>query len=646
MFLFRQRNSLLGALSGCLVTVACNQTTAETDADALGRLEAALTVSGLTVDMVEVRVTDEEAQLEVNRVRRLEVSDPNGTLRATEAGLPPGRYRVALLAHPVDIPSTTLDETTVLCEGAVSGVEVKPGSTTEVKNLILRCTVDGGQVQVAGAVAVEAEVKLETVHTCGDLVAELSVAPLRTSVGERVDLKLVTSGDNVNVEWAATAGRVELDGSAYTCPSIAGTYAVTAKLSREDGCSQSFSQNVQCKNRYAGQCEPLPEAFGLAGNCSFGAFPESPCSVQQNGCEFTMHCGGDEFGTAITGEGKAGDYAFILPNGSVCNGSIDGKFSGSCVSPQGDSCNFVAEEELKVSAFCAELPVSALTALTDCGAPYERCEFFQDGCFFQASCDRGKRHIGGEIIGDQLGWWSVQGGLYYECAGGLNGEKLEATCEPWIGNVGLNLPSCAVEGTVVPRAITPLCEESLPRGGFKLEGCGFSDLCFATQTGCSWSLNCGGDLKVGVTTPGGAFEFSHEGQACVGRVENGQFVGTCSKDGTSCAFAPGSIAPPSSCFALPANVTATGCGPTLGCQVLQDGCNWQASCNGGQVALSGTSDATGIDFAGRNGYSCQADLTPAGDRLLGNCSIVEADGSVSQCFDLTSAQGAPLAIGW
>jgi hypothetical protein len=639
-----KRGVALAALA--LGASACSYASEEGDAEDVGSLEAAITVSGLAINSVEVRIADEEATLDVSRVRTLNVTDPNASLTATEGGLPPGRYRVGLFAHPVDIPGTPLDESGVVCEGAVSGVKVEAGKVAQVPNLVLLCTVDGGQVQVAGGISIDADVAIKTVNTCGDLVAELSVAPLRTSVNESVKLDLVTSAEDVQVEWSARAGTVALDGTSYTCPAVAGTYAVTAKLSRADGCSQSFTQNVQCKNRYSGQCEPLPEAFGLSGSCSFGAFPESPCSVQQDGCEFSMHCGGDEFGSSITGEGKAGDYAFILPDGAVCTGSMDGKLSGSCVSPQGQSCDFVAEDKPKTSPFCTELPVSALTELSDCGVSYSRCEFFQDGCLFQASCDDGKRHVGGEIIGDKLGWWSIRDGFYYECAGALDGGKLDATCEPWIGHAGVPLESCEVDANVVPREVAPICDETLPAAGFKLQGCGFDDICFATQTGCSWSLNCGGQLKTGVTDLAGDFTFTHQGQDCVGRVQNGEFVGSCSSEGASCSFAPVPVAPPNNCFALPARMQSTGCGPSLDCVVVQDGCEWQASCNGGQIPILGTAEPTGIDFAGRNGYSCYADLSPAGDRLLGNCSIAAPDGTTSSCFDLTPVQGAPLAIKW
>ncbi|MCG8557173.1 MAG: hypothetical protein MJD61_18080 [Proteobacteria bacterium] len=67
-------------------------------------------------------------------------------------------------------------------------------------------------------------------------------------------------------------------------------------------------------------------------------------------------------------------------------------------------------------------------------------------------------------------------------------------------------------------------------------------------------------------------------------------------------------------------------------------------CNNGAHRFSAVASAGGIAFPGLNGFSCAADVGADGSTLFGACTRENADGSVSQCADLTDYQGARLVI--
>ena len=129
-------------------------------------------------------------------------------------------------------------------------------------------------------------------------------------------------------------------------------------------------------------------------------------------------------------------------------------------------------------------------------------------------------------------------------------------------------------------------------------------------------------------------------------VEDGVLTGNCEDDNTSCNFASAAPEADPSCFELPAQVSSSGCGSSLACSTVQNGCDWVASCAGGEM-LVGTATETGITFPGLSqGWLCSADLNPAGDALGGGCERENDDGSVSECRDLTDRQDARLVLTW
>lgn len=626
-----------GLFAGCGSQGAAEELVVQAQAPQ-GSLGLALTVSGYRVDEVQVTVASETLDLQLVRSRSLVVSDPHATVSLTEYGLPAGSYGVSLVAQPVDDPATELDESAVACAGSVSGIAVVAGEITEVPDLVLLCGEGGGDVQTAGGITVHAEVEVDLTPACGNLVRELYVGPMQTSVGQQVDLATVVD-EGVNVTWSARAGAFSADQSTYTCPAVAGTYELTATFVRDEECERTVTREVVCKSAYEGSCEPLPSSFALEGSCGL----RSPCHVEQQGCAWEASCRGQ----VLRGEGAGNSYPFIDNEGRVCTGSIvDGRFAGSCVDESEQTCEFQANEAPALKPYCAPLP-KTISNVTACGESHASCDVIQDGCTYQASCNGGADLISGTVQDNSLRWDTTVAGKSVRCTGELVDGKVAGSCaergrdivDPLTcDDFAIDAPSDGAGGS---------CEETLPSEGFALAGCGLDNLCFATQRNCVWQVACGEQVYGGTASEANQFAFTTaDGRSCTGSVVDGEFVGSCEGGGESCQFAPTELAPIAGCFEVPARVQTGGCGAFWDCDVVQSGCDFQARCQGGEYAITGTARPTGITFPGLTGYTCAADVNEDGTRLLGECTRPNDDGTVSQCRDLTEQQGARLAIDW
>jgi len=162
-----------------------------------------------------------------------------------------------------------------------------------------------------------------------------------------------------------------------------------------------------------------------------------------------------------------------------------------------------------------------------------------------------------------------------------------------------------------------------------LSGCaGVGPLCTVAQNDCAFTANCGGKLFAGELNAAGVYKMAPPDTtatdgavtaiACKGETKNGFAIGQCdiktsggalaTPETTTCAltFDP-LILPAITCKELPKTLDAlTICkegaaagGTTIAagkCNVVQDGCNFQAECQN-NVVLAGTVTETGLSFS-------------------------------------------------
>lgn len=629
------RKVILGGASfvALAALAACSQDSA--DETSFGEIGLAVQIEGdYTVSTVEISIENEDPEAGVSRNRSLNVSDPNAAIRATEGGLPEGNYSVALAASLEDDPDTDVDESEIDCEGSVGGVEVIAGSTAEA-DLVLTCTVDGGNVQVAGGIRIDAETETEVVNTCPDLIDEAFVGPLDTSVGASVQL-LAETADDVSVEWSASAGTISDDGTSYTCPSTPGVYTLLAEFSGGSGCEQEFTEQVNCHGSYDGPVETLPTAFAFSGSCNIS----SPCHLTQDGTEWSAVCGSrPDRSTVLTG-GAVDENSFaFLDGGDECVGSVvDGEFVGTCTDFAGETCDFASDSNPAPNTLCPTL--AELTDVTTCSGSYDSCDVAQDGCDILAKC--GDTYLGRNVNADgSVRVEEYHDSMLFRCEAPTVDGVATGSCVQ--SGRGLSDPvTCDYSAEIVKESSA--CEETLPSSGFVLQGCGFDDMCFARQQGCAWELVCNGGVYGGIASATDAFEFvGPNGESCSAGVVGGEIVGDCG----SCSF--GSVQPEvdESCMQLPEELAARGCrysSPTP-FAVLQNGCAFMGATAGATEFVVGNVSELGVSFPGINdAYMCTAELNEAGDALWGDCEIPREDGSVGSCRDLTSDQGAPLVL--
>jgi hypothetical protein len=279
---------------------------------------------------------------------------------------------------------------------------------------------------------------------------------------------------------------------------------------------------------------------------------------------------------------------------------------------------------------------------------YQSCNVIQAGCTYQANCDNGAAILSGAVVGAQIQWNPSVAGKSYRCQGPIVDGAVRGACT----QTGNNTPmpaTCSDFAATVPVAPST-CEETLPSAGFALSGCGLDGSCFAVQRGCVWQVACSSGVYNGTASATNAFQFTGPGgRSCTASVVDGAWRGQCEGGGESCGFAPVEPVQDTSCFQLPEQLLWRGCGTVSGyaCSTFQSGCNFAASCNGGQLNVYGTARPTGITFPGiAAGWTCNADLTEEGNAMHGQCTRPNADGTVSNCRDLTNQIGARLVLSW
>lgn len=244
-----RNNRAIITLSALSTLFACSQgAVTEIISEPSGTLSLALSVSGLSLTSVRVDIESETLTSPVFRSRSIDVSDENSLLMATEAGLPRDTYTIGVNASPVDDPATAVDESQIPCVGQVAGVSVVPGQVTEVNNLVLLCTLDGGEIVESGGVRIQASVGVQVGPACGELISEMFVGGQQTSMGGEVVLHAVVD-PAATFTWAATAGSIAAPNSAdttYTCPLTPGTQELSLVATTGESCSRGLSVSVSC----------------------------------------------------------------------------------------------------------------------------------------------------------------------------------------------------------------------------------------------------------------------------------------------------------------------------------------------------------------------------------------------------------------
>lgn len=623
MMLEATKMAAVGALVGACALVGCEGESPRqggTEAERSGGLGLALTVEGYAVNSVVLNIASEDLTPAITRERTLDVSQPGATVSAFEYGLPAGTYTLGLSANVVDDPNTAVDESTIACVGSVDDVVVTAGVVTQVSNLVLLCTVDGGQVRRAGGIRIDAELETESINQCPDLVQGLFVGPLVTSVGGTVQIAAELA-EGASITWSARGGTFSPDGTQYTCPAIAGKYTLRANVARAGGCSETVTTEVTCHGSYSGSCEALPSGFAFTGACGL----RSPCHVIQDGCSWQATCRDQVF----SGEGEGTSFPFIALNGDECSASlVDGELVGTCSSGD-DVCEFATNTNPPPVVDCEALP-DTITDVTACGVTYAACDVVQDGCRYQANCDNGAAILNGSVVGDELQWNFVRDAKSFRCQAPIVAGAVQGSC---VQRLVEDPTTCDDFAATVPRRAGPVCEESLPTEGFVVEGCGLEGLCFAFERGCAWEVVCNGVTHAGVASATNSFAFTgKDGLACTASVIDGVLTGSCADASTSCGFSAREPVVDQSCYQAPSDLLFSGCGWTdLPCQFLQDGCAFAANCNNGEILTVGTANASGVAFKGAGSFLCEASLNEAGDALNGQCTVTRPDGSVSTC---------------
>ena len=384
----------------------------------------------------------------------------------------------------------------------------------------------------------------------------------------------------------------------------------------------------------------LASSFALSG-C--GLPPLCQLTATQ-GQAWQAVCGTQKIGGADASQVSP----FTLADGRVCTGAIeDGVLSGQCTGGDAGSCTFASRSELLPTPYCVELP-RTLTNVDICANPpanaqqikATKCEIVQNECSFQARCEGGAV-FAGNVTPTGVRWDPSPN---YRCVGKLEGDALTGTCTERGLAADAGAPqTCALSagGTPPPAA----CEQDLPKPGFVLHGCGYAGtICTVGQRGCIWQATCGNDVYRARVAKPGVYEFTLRGGArCTAQVRDGVFTGSCGEGDKECALTTAAPAPANGCLTLPkSGLNTVGCGPSLGCEVLQNGCDWQAFCGNanGSFIYKGTALPAGVLFEGQNNFKCWANKEAGSERLVGGCS--RSGTQVSECAERLENGGLAL----
>jgi len=85
--------------------------------------------------------------------------------------------------------------------------------------------------------------------------------------------------------------------------------------------------------------------------------------------------------------------------------------------------------------------------------------------------------------------------------------------------------------------------------------------------------------------------------------------------------------PPARCERIPSDFYVEGCGFRTVCHAEQDGCDWQAVCNRGELMLNGSGALSTIGFGTEAGYACVGRVDDG--QVRGSCSPPASDGGAA-----------------
>jgi hypothetical protein len=317
------------------------------------------------------------------------------------------------------------------------------------------------------------------------------------------------------------------------------------------------------------------------------------CSVKQDGSSWTAVCDASTANEAhLSGTISGSTVSWSSPDSQPCTATLqDGRLSGSCQSDSG-SCAVSSDDPLP-SPTCTTLPSQLL--FDGCDLPTDACDVVQNGCNWQASCNDGATVFGGSIRSNNTLRWTLADGRSCRAPNGQTAPPAgtySTTCTPPQGQQG---DSCTVTTTAPEGLPTPPTCQPLP-STFVLQGCDFQTdyagtlgdaICNVVQNGCVWQADCGDTILAGRAN-GSAYTWrTDDGSDCAGVLAQGKLSGSCEGSAGLCAFRQRDPAAPQGCLAAPQAITVDGCQLEGTCNIVQDGCNWQASCNSGAVTYDG-----------------------------------------------------------
>lgn len=232
--------------------------------------------------------------------------------------------------------------------------------------------------------------------------------------GESTYLEASVVGDNVRLV-------LRPDGKYFRCEGQWDGQAVSGdclqrgrNLENPETCDD-YSIEAYEENAH-GQCAQLlpTEGFSLQG-CGM---EQSTCIAVQRGCEWQISCE-DQVYSGRVNNYQPGLLKFRNARGQRCRVNINhrkGTLSGSCSDPEGRNRCIVSSTPAQAAdpKQCFTMPTQVRTA--GCGAFWDDCKIYQDGCNFQTICENGRRNFNGVVTGNSI---SFEGLADYTCTAEL-----------------------------------------------------------------------------------------------------------------------------------------------------------------------------------------------------------------------------------
>lgn len=487
------------------------------------------------------------------------------------------------------------------CSGSAS-FDVVKGTLTNV-SLALVCKAGGGN----GDVVVNGTLG----PSCPRVLSE-TAAPLATSVGGVITLNGAASSSDATLTWTASSGTIRSKNAAdttLTCTE-AGKVTVTLTATKGEQCVDTKQVEVTC-------VAPLPKNLVLT-DCQ----ATRVCQIEQHGNDWKAVC--NSGATVLTGRIDGVNATWTALDGAACSATlVDGQLVGSCEAA-GGSCA-VSSKEAIPSATCIALPSQLL--VDGCGSAGTRCDVVQNACSWQATCNDGKV-FGGTTTATQVRWTASNRASCRSAAdASLPAGTYAGACTPPSSNpTGIVACNFTLDRPADLPA-DPVCQPLA--SSFVLEGCGlenqFADtngpaICRTTQNGCLWQATCD-DFAISGRAVGGAYSFTGpDGQKCSGALKDGKLEGSCTTSAGSCNFKQRDLQPAAGCASVPAAFSIDGCGVSGACKGLQDGCNWQATCND-SVVYSGVATPEHVAlFTSISDAPFWCDLSVGTSSITGGCT--------------------------